>query len=376
MSKIAIISLSNLSQDPRVYRQIDALNNEYKIITAGLAPCGIVEVPFFQLHYFGQKIYQRALLMKFSKNYEHFYWRYGNFQDLGKYLIQEKPDIIIANDIEMLPVALIYKEKAKIIFDAHEYSPLEYEESFLFRFFFKEYKKYLVDKYVPFVDKMITVSEGISKQYYKDTCIKSIVITNAPDFQNLSPTHVNPGKIRLVHHGAAHPSRKIELEINLMNYLDPSLYELHLFLVPSECRYVRNLKKLALEKSNIFFHEPVQMKMLANTINQYDIGVYLLPPANFNNEFALPNKFFEFIQARLAIAIGPSPEMADYVNKFNLGVVSSDFNPKNLANAINSMSYQTIMHHKENAHNIAKKFCSKENQTIIKSIVKEIIENR
>lgn len=375
MSKIAIISLSNLSQDPRVYRQIDALNKDYKIITAGLAPCGICEIPFFQLHYFGQKIYQRALLMKFSKNYEPFYWGYGNFQDLGKYLIQEKPDIIIANDIEMLPVALSYKEKAKIIFDAHEYSPLEFEESFLFRFFFKDYKKYLVDKYVPSVDKMITVSEGISKKYYEDTQIKSIIITNAPDLQNLSPTLVNPGKIRLVHHGAAHPSRKIELEINLMNYLDPSLYELHFFLVSSDCRYLSNLKKLASEQSNIFFHDPVHMKMLANTINQYDIGVYLLPPANFNNEFALPNKFFEFIQARLAIAIGPSPEMANYVNKYKLGVVSSDFNPKNLANAITSMSYQTIMHHKENAHNIARKLCSEENQTIIKSIVKEIIEN-
>jgi len=375
MAKIAIISLSNLLRDPRVYRQIVALNPEHEIITAGLNPCGIPDIPFFQLIYNGHRIYQKALRMKITRNFEAFYWRYGNFKELGEYLIQEKPDIIFANDIEMLPVALTYKEKAKIVFDAHEYSPLELDESFLFRFFFKTYKKYLVNTFVPLVDKMITVSDGISKQYYEDTGIQSIVVTNAPNFQNLSPSPVNPGKIRLVHHGAAHPSRKIELEIDLMNDLDPSIYELHLFLVSSDRDYFNKIKNYASKKSNIFFHEPVPMKTLANIINKYDIGIYLLPPLNFNNEFALPNKFFEFIQARLAIAIGPSPEMANYVNKYNLGVVNLDFNPKNLASAINSLSYQTIMEYKENAHKIARKLCSEENQTILRSIIKEIIEN-
>ena len=78
MKKIAIISLSNLIQDPRVFRQIDALKQDYKIITAGLTSSGIPEIPFFQLEFFGKKIYQRSLCMKLTKNYENFYWNYGN----------------------------------------------------------------------------------------------------------------------------------------------------------------------------------------------------------------------------------------------------------------------------------------------------------
>ena len=41
-----------------------------------------------------------------------------------------------------------------------------------------------------------------------------------------------------------------------------------------------------------------EVATIVRTINQFDLGVYLLPPVNFNSAHALPNKFFEFIQAR------------------------------------------------------------------------------
>ena len=59
------------------------------------------------------------------------------------------------------------------------------------------------------------------------------------------------------------------------------------------------------------------MHELPRMANDYDVGLYLLPPTNFNQRYALPNKFFEFIQGRLAIAIGPSPEMAKLVERSN-----------------------------------------------------------
>ena len=60
------------------------------------------------------------------------------------------------------------------------------------------------------------------------------------------------------------------------------------------------------------------MRELVKEANAYDIGLYLLGEANANHRAALPNKFFEFIQARLALAIGPSPEMARIVNEYGL----------------------------------------------------------
>ena len=70
------------------------------------------------------------------------------------------------------------------------------------------------------------------------------------------------------------------------------------------------------------------------TINKYDMGVFLLPPINFNYENTLPNKLFDFIQARLGIAIGPTPEMAEIVNHYKIGLVSEHFTAASLASRL------------------------------------------
>jgi len=77
--------------------------------------------------------------------------------------------------------------------------------------------------------------------------------------------------------------------------------------------------------------------------NSYDVGLYLLPPRNFNQRNALPNKFFEFIQARLAVAVGPSPEMAGLVRRHGCGVVAADFTPEALAAELNSLDANQIV---------------------------------
>ncbi|WP_214035231.1 glycosyltransferase [Methanospirillum sp.] len=373
MKKIAIISLSNLIQDPRVFRQIDALKQDYKIITAGLTSSGIPEIPFFQLEFFGKKIYQRSLCMKLTKNYENFYWNYGNLQELGQYLRKEEPDIIIANDIDMLPVAIQNKGYAKVIFDAHEYSPLENDESLLFRLLFKPYKEWLVKNYVHKADSMMTVSEGIADQYFKDTGVKSTIITNAPQYQDLYPSYVDENKIKLVHHGGAHPSRNLESHIEIMKYLDRKKYEFHFYLMPTVKKYYNQIIEIGSKYGNIFFHDPIPMLDLPKTLNQYDIGVYLFPPTNFNNKYALPNKFFEFIQGRLAIAIGPSPEMAKIVKKYELGVVSDDFQPSKMAELIQNLTTDMINRYKKNSHSASKFLSADNNMQLLKSMIMELL---
>ena len=70
---------------------------------------------------------------------------------------------------------------------------------------------------------------------------------------------------------------------------------------------------------------------------------------------ALPNKLFEYIQARLAIAIGPSPEMAKVVREYDCGLVSSDFKPETLADCLNAIDREKIMHYKNNSDIAARK---------------------
>ena len=74
----------------------------------------------------------------------------------------------------------------------------------------------------------------------------------------------------------------------------------------------------------------------------YDVGLFVLPPVNFNYRFALPNKLFEFIMAGLAVAIGPSPEMARVVIDHGCGIVAADFAPATIAARLNALSADAI----------------------------------
>jgi hypothetical protein len=107
--------------------------------------------------------------------------------------------------------------------------------------------------------------------------------------------------------------------------------------------------------------------------NQYDIGLFLVPPTNFNLEHTLPNKFFEFIQARLAVAIGPSIEMKKIVEEYDCGVVSSDFTPKTLAKQLNALTTEKITYYKNQSHKAASVLNADTNRRRIKEIVSELI---
>jgi hypothetical protein len=182
---------------------------------------------------------------------------------------------------------------------------------------------------------MMTVCQSIAEVYARDTGVTPRVMMNAPDYVDLQPTRVH-SPVRLVHHGGAIPERRLETMIDVMKHLDSS-FELNFVLVDRHPGYLAGLKAMSARYPNIKFLPPVPMQELPTFLNQFDVGIYLLDPTNFNNRAALPNKLFEFVQARLAIAIGPSPEMARLVREHDLGVVSPDFSPRSLAESIRAM---------------------------------------
>ena len=361
MKKMLLISFSNLKIDPRVKRQINYFKDFYEITTVGLADSEIENVTHIDVFSLYNKIKFMIPLPKLLFGmFESYYW---NLEEIKLTLEKTKGkqfDIIIANDAEALLVALKIKGNAKVIFDAHEYSPEENNDSLRWRILFKKYKTYLICKYALNADLMLTVCDGIAKKYNSEFGLNPMVLTNAADyFQNMNSMKVD-SKIKIIHHGLALPQRKIENMIEMMDYVDER-FELDLMLVFRKEEYKKELEQLIGTKKNIRLIEPVASDEIVPHISHYDIGIYLLEPNNFNNKYALPNKFFEFIQGRLAIAIGPSPEMAKIVTDFDLGVVSKDFEAKNLAETINSFTPEKIIYFKEKSHIAAKELNAKNN---------------
>ena len=80
--------------------------------------------------------------------------------------------------------------------DAHEYEPRHWE-TFAFKHFFADYWDYICRKYLPDVDYMTTVGNGIASEYRKHYRSQCDVITSAPAYEEMSPSLVSPDKVRL-----------------------------------------------------------------------------------------------------------------------------------------------------------------------------------
>jgi hypothetical protein len=88
----------------------------------------------------------------------------------------------------------------------------------------------------------------------------------------------------------------------------------------------------------------------------------------------LPNKLFDFIQARLAVAIGPSPEMAAIVEQWDCGVVSETFEPQSFAEALRELTPESVTRMKANADRAARVLNADANRETIVAVVKQAID--
>ncbi len=112
-----------------------------------------------------------------------------------------------------------------------------------------------------------------------------------------------------------------------------------IYLTGTGTPYYDSLRELAVELGpRITLNSPVSVEDLVPTLNGYDIGLFLLPPATTNYKLALPNKFFDFVQARLGVVVGPTEEMARRINTFNVGAVTKDFQLESLVETLDGLS--------------------------------------
>lgn len=298
--------------------------------------------------------------------FESYYWgQYHVGSALG--LLREcEPDVIIANDLSALPLALRLAKGKPVIYDAHEYSPGEHGDQLLWRLLFGRYNDAFCRKYLPQAASMLTVCQGIADEYTRSYGVRPLVVHNAPSNQELEPSPVRDDSIRMIHHGVASRARHLEVMIEMMAYLDQR-FTLDLMLIEVEPAYMAFLRQKAQSDERIRFVEPVSMPQICRRINGYDVGLYLLPPDNFNHRHALPNKFFEFIQACLVVAIGPSPEMAALTERYGCGLVAESFEPQALADALSRLDTDTVRTIKNASHRAAQFLCFEQDGQVIES---------
>lgn len=193
------------------------------------------------------------------------------------------------------------------------------------------------------------------------------------DFTSFPTHYIQENSIRIIHHGMASPDRYIHKMIEVMDYVDDR-FTLDLMLVSTYYQdYFQTLQQMTSDRKNTRIIPIVPFEEIIPFTSQYDIGMFLVPFSTFNLKMCLPNKFFEFIQARLAIAIGPSPEMAKLVQQYHLGIISKDFTPKSMAESLNKLTKEEILQYKENSNKAAKILNAQNEGEKLLKIVEEVL---
>ena len=293
-----------------------------------------------------------------------------------------KYDLIICENLTVIYYAFLFKsEKTKIMLDLREFYTMQFSKEYHTKIFKKiyynskiKYLDYLLKEYASKSDKLITVSPGLQKKYNDVYGYKCELIMSLPEISEKKSEIKNSGKIRLVHHGGAKESRKIELMIQLMDKLDENKYELDLYLIKYHQNYYDYLKELIKNKKNIKIFPEINQNEIANTLVNYDIGLILFEATTFNIEYSLPNKLFEFIQSGLCVVAYPLPNIKSIVDEYEVGIISKDYNIDEIANKLNNLTYEELNEYKLNSQKASKELNIEKNNKKLTEIINKLIE--
>lgn len=378
--RILVISFSNIASDARVLREISAVAKHGHVTTVGygIKPSGAEEhlqIPddALSLPKTVPGIAKLALRRLDSVELDA-----PGVQEAIKLIDDRTFDLVVANDARALPLAFAVRGDAPVWADMHEWAPEERTHIRAWRWFVAPLMDHVCKKYLPQAGAVSTVGEAIVKLYKARYGVDTKVIRNAAPYADLEPVPLlEDGSIRLVHSGGATFGRNIEAMIEAVVRADDHL-TLDLYLVPSGDggAYLRELQAIGQDCPRITFHDPVKPHELPATLNAYDVGIFWIPPVNMNSRLSLPNKIFDFVQARLGIAVGPSIEMANVVDKYDFGVVTVDFEVDTIVDALNDLKPEKVWEWKQAAAHAARDLAFENEAKTIDEIVTSLLSSR
>ncbi|TDG35288.1 glycosyltransferase [Pedobacter changchengzhani] len=251
-------------------------------------------------------------------------------------------DLYIAHNLAALPAAVnaAKRNKAKSGFDAEDLH--RYEMSNKATDIHVKLKKFIEEKYFPKVDYLTTSSPQIAA-YYKKLFPKLIfngILNVFPKQENLTIKTSNNHAIKLVWFSQnVGLSRGLQDVFTALKKLQE--FEIEFYILG----YLSDVMKQKFEEithhlqfnhpPKIFFQAPIHPDDVQNYLNQFDIGLATEPAFSINNDSALSNKIFTYIQAGLAVIASDTTAQSSLLEEYpNMGMIYKKNDPASLSKVI------------------------------------------
>lgn len=397
--RIGILSQSAIADDPRVRRQGDALTAagwkvvalgldgaqsqppDWRIVTPGAArelevrpsmPAtgyrtrGPRALGLKLLNSIGTRLtpYERSLVgvRVDPGRAETVYWTMNSiFWDLLALGEREEVDLWLGNDWTSLPIVARLATAAGIpyAYDTHELCADEFYEDWRWRFVQRPVRVTIEGAFIKNSAAVSTVSQKIAERLADLHRLEKVplVVRSTPAYQEhvFRPTGE---RIRVLYHGAVWKHRGLEDCIRSVAHWRPE-FDLTI-RGPASQEYraiLENEIDQAGARGRVTLAPAVPMTELVREASAFDVGLFALPGHSKHNQYALPNKFFEYMMAGLALCVSDLPEMAELVRSRDLGTLIAGAEAPAIAAAVNSLSRGAIDAAKKRALAAARELC-------------------
>ena len=252
---------------------------------------------------------------------KYFLWFWNIYKkDISHY------DKIIASDLySLLPLSFNYNKK-NIIYDSREiYTKLAIHKNNRI----KNYILSIIEKISLYKVNIIFTTANSDQEYLKNKYIKYrnikyYNIYNYPysfDYKENNflrkKFNISSSNKILLYQGVIQKNRGISQFIKIIKNTK-NIYGIIIGYGEHKKYFSNMIKKMKLSKK-ILFLEKIPYNQLLQITSSADIGFALIPGIGMSNQFALPNKIFEYAAARIPTLATPLLNMKKAINKYNLG---------------------------------------------------------
>ena len=365
LKRIVLSVINDLTTDQRLHRVCTTLNSMgFDVLLVGRKKRD--SMPLDNRDY---KMKRMRLL--FEKG-PLFYAEY-NFR-LFLFLLFSKTDFLISNDLDtLLANFLASKIKGKTLFyDTHEYyteTPELVNRKRVQRIWES------IEKWIfPNLKYVYTVNDSIAGLYRKKYGVPVEVIRNVPFRKKyeIKKSRKELGlpenkKIILLQGAGINIQRGAEEMLEAMKQIDNAV-----FVILGGGDVIDILKEIAnkskLEDKVMFIPKQPMNKVYQYTVHA-DLGISLDKDTNLNYRFSLPNKIFDYIQARVPVLASPLIEIEKVIKDYNIGTVIENHDPENIAKKVSEIfdNSKKLSIWKENLTFASEELCwEKEEEKLIK----------